>query len=184
MRYTGRRVHDVPAALAVLIHFCSMTAEEQYRPNAALLLTDGYGRVLCCVRSDATYGESLQIVQGGIDEGELLIDAALREASEELGIDSAAITVLGVMDQKFRYRWDDEYLRTANYAGSVYVGQEQQFVFGQIEPGTPMKLDAHHQEFSRVFWGSPQILIEGCWEKKRPGIIAALEHFGLLDVRF
>lgn len=160
-----------------------MHAEEQYRPNAALLLTDGHGRVLCCVRSDASYGESLQLVQGGIDPGESVTEAALREASEELGIDSALITVLGVMDRKFRYRWDDEYLATSNFPGS-FVGQEQQFVFGQIEPGTPMNLDAHHREFRRVFWGSPQILIEGCWEKKRPGIIAALEHFGLLDVQF
>jgi putative (di)nucleoside polyphosphate hydrolase len=161
-----------------------MHAEEQYRPNVALLLTNGHGRVLCCVRSDATYGESLQTVQGGIDDGEELVDAALREASEELGIDPSLITVLGVMDKKFRYRWDDEYLRSSAYPGSRFVGQEQQYVFGQIEPGTPMDLDAHHREFSRVFWGSPQILIEGCWEKKRPGIIAALEHFGLLDVQF
>lgn len=162
---------------------CPMNSGERFRPNVALLLTDGYGRVLCCVRSDASYGESLQTVQGGIDEGESLIDAALREASEELGIDAAVITILGVMDQKFQYRWDDEYILSSNYPGTKYVGQEQQYVFGQIEPGTPMRLDAHHREFSRVFWGSPQILIEGCWEKKRPGTIAALEHFGLLDVQ-
>ncbi len=161
-----------------------MDSEAQYRPNVALMLTDGHGRVLCCVRADASYGESLQTVQGGIDEGESVTDAALREASEELGIDPAEIAIIGVMEEKFRYRWDDAYLYSMKFPGPPYVGQEQQFVFGQIEPGTPMKLDAHHQEFARVFWGSPQILIEGCWEKKRPGIIAALEHFGLLDVQF
>ncbi len=160
-----------------------MSTTEQFRPNAALLLTDGQGRVLCCVRADATYGEMLQIVQGGIDEGEAVVEAALREASEELGIDSALITVIGVMEQKFRYRWGDPDVYAMKFPGSPYVGQEQQYVFGQIEPGTPMKLDMYHQEFSRVFWGSPQILIEGCWERKRPGIVAALEHFGLLDVQ-
>ena len=160
-----------------------MNIEPQYRPNVALMLTDGHGRVLCCVRADASYGESLQTVQGGIDDGESLIDAAIREASEELGIDPALVNILGVMEEKYRYRWNEEYLATSNFPGS-FVGQEQQFVFGQIEPGTPMKLDAHHQEFDRVFWGSPQMLIEGCWERKRPGIIAALEHFGLLDVQF
>lgn len=161
-----------------------MLTEEHYRQNAAVLLTDGFGRVLCCVRSDATYGESLQLVQGGIDPGESLIEAALRETSEELGIDPAEVTILGVMEQKFRYRWDDQHVYSMKFPGSSYVGQEQQFVFAQIAPGTPMNLDAHHREFSRVFWGSPQILIEGCWERKRPGIIAALEHFGLLDVQF
>mgnify|MGYP001599933428 CR=1 FL=1 len=158
-----------------------MDSEDRYRPNAALLLTDGHDRVLCCERTDKTYGDALQIVQGGIDPGESVIDAALREASEELGIDSSIITVLGTMEEKFRYLWSDEYI--AQFPGG-FVGQEQQYVFGQIEPGTPMNLDAHHREFARVFWGSPQELIEGCWEMKRPGIIAALQYFGLLDVKF
>lgn len=161
-----------------------MNFPEHYRPNVALMLTDGHGRVLCCVRTDTTYGEALQTVQGGIDDGETVTDAALREASEELGIDPAEITILGVMDEKFRYRWNDEYLASITSSGSRYIGQEQQYVFGQIAPGTPMNLDAHQREFARVFWGSPQTLIEGCWERKRPGIIAALEHFGLLDVQF
>lgn len=158
-----------------------MESIDRYRQNAALLLTDGHGRVLCCERSDKIYGDALQTVQGGIDEGEGVINAALREASEELGVDPSNITILGVMDEKFRYRWDDAYV--AQWPGG-FVGQEQQFVFGQMEPGTPMNLDAHHREFTRVFWGSPQELIEGCWEGKRPGIIAALEYFGLLPVEF
>ncbi len=158
-----------------------MNAEERYRQNAALLLTDGHGRVLCCERNDEMYGDALQVVQGGIDEGETVVDAALREASEELGIDPSIITVLGVMEKKMRYRWDDAYIATRPEG---FVGQEQQYVYGQIEPGTPMNLDAHHREFVRVFWGTPQQLIEGCWEMKRPGIIAALQYFGLLDVKF
>lgn len=161
-----------------------MESADRYRPNAALLLTDGHGRVLCCERGDETYGDVLQIVQGGIDPGEGVIDAALREAGEELGIDPSIITLLGVMEQRFRYEWTDQHRYLAKFPNSPYVGQEQQYVFGQIEPGTPMNLDAHHREFTRVFWGSPQILIEGCWEAKRPGIIAALQYFGLLDVKF
>lgn len=158
-----------------------MESTDRYRPNAALLLTDGHGRVLCCERHDETYGDALQIVQGGIDPGEDVVTAALREASEELGVDPSIITVLGVMEEKFSYRWDDEYI--AKWPGG-FVGQEQQYVCGQMEPGTPMNLDAHHREFLRVYWGSPQELIEGCWEMKRPGLIAALQHFGLLVVKF
>ncbi len=158
--------------------------DERYRPNVAVMMTDGHGRVLCCERSDEVYGDALQTVQGGIDDGETLIDAALREASEELGIDPSIVTILGVMEETFRYRWTDQYLYLAKFPNSPYVGQEQRFVFAQIEPGTPMNLDAHHREFVRVFWGTPQELIEGCWEMKRPGIIAALQYFGLLDVKF
>ena len=158
-----------------------MVSTDRYRPNAALLLTDGHGRVLCCERHDETYGDALQIVQGGIEPDEDVITAALREASEELGVDPLVITVLGVMEEKFSYRWDDEYI--AKWPGG-FVGQEQQYVCGQMEPGTPMNLDAHHREFIRVYWGSPQELIEGCWEMKRPGLIAALQYFGLLAVKF
>ncbi len=158
-----------------------MDTQERYRSNAALLLTDGHGRVLCCERHDEMYGDALQIVQGGIDPRETVLDAALREASEELGIDPSIITILGVMDEKFRYRWDDAYI--TKFPGG-FVGQEQQYVFGQIEPGTPMNLDAHHREFVRVFWGTPQQLIEGSWEMKRQGIIAALQYFELLPVEF
>lgn len=159
----------------------NQNTNEQYRPNVAVMMTDGHGRVLCCERSDDVYGSALQTVQGGIDEGETLIDAALREASEELGIDPSIVTILGVMEEAFRYRWDEAYI--AKWPGG-FVGQEQRYVFAQIEPGTPMNLDAHHREFVRVFWGTPQKLIEGCWEMKRPGIIAALQYFGLLDVKF
>jgi len=167
-----------------LLRYRRMNTPDRYRPNVALMLTDGHGRVLCCERGDETYGDALQTVQGGIDPGETVIEAALREASEELGIDPAVITILGVMDEKFRYRWTDQGAYSTKFPNSSYVGQEQQFVCGQMEPGTPMDLDAHHREFTRVFWGIPQELIEGSWEMKRPGIIAALQYFGLLDVKF
>lgn len=167
-----------------------MDAEERYRPNVAVLLTDGHGRVLLCERVETDYEASVQVVQGGIDKGESVIDAALREASEELGIDPSIITILGVMEEKFCYTWDPEHIAKwraefpIRAASEHFLGQEQQFVCAQIEPGTPMNLDAHHREFRRVRWGTPQELIEGCWERKRPGIIAALQYFGLLDVKF
>ncbi|MFA6018155.1 MAG: NUDIX domain-containing protein [Patescibacteria group bacterium] len=161
-----------------------MDSFERYRPNVAVLLTDGHGRVLLCERIEERYSGIFQTVQGGIDEGESVVDAALRETSEELGIDPSVITILGVMEKKFRYRWTEEYLASIAYRSSPFIGQEHHFVFAQIEPGTPMVLDAHQREFRRVLWGTPQELIEKSWEGKRPGFIAALEYFGLLNVKF
>lgn len=167
-----------------------MDSLELFRPNVAVILTDGHGRVLLCEREQQDYEASVQTVQGGIDEGEGVTDAALREASEELGIDPSIIQILGVMEEKFCYRWDPKHIAQwgiefpIRAAAGHFVGQEQQFVCVQIEPGTPMNLDAHHREFRCVRWGTPQELIEGCWDRKRPGIIAALQYFELLDVKF
>lgn len=165
-----------------MLHCFYMAEEEKYRPNVAVMVTDGHGRVLCCERSDEKYGDRVQCVQGGIDEGEDAVHAGVREMEEELGVDGKEIVILGVMEEKFRYMWDDEYLAKLP-VGSV-VGQEQQYVLAMIEPGTPMNLDTHHREFSKVWWGSPQQLLEGCWERKRPGILAALQFFDLLPVEF
>jgi 8-oxo-dGTP pyrophosphatase MutT (NUDIX family) len=163
----------------ILILF--MVSDARFRPNVAVILTDGYRRVLLCERVEEEYSGILQTVQGGIDEGERVIDAALRETSEELGIEPSIVTILGVMEKTFPYEWDAD---SPARLQSGFLGQEQHFVLAQIEPGTPMNLDAHHREFASVRWGTPQELIEGCWERKRPGIIAALEYFGLLDVQF
>jgi len=148
-----------------------------------VMVTDGHGRVLICERSDKKYGDRVQCVQGGIDEGEDIVEAGVREMGEELGIDPGEIMILGVMEEKFRYKWGDDYLATLPQP-VITVGQEQQYVLAMIEPGTPMNLDAHHREFTRVWWGSPLELLEGCWEMKRPGILAALQFFDLLPVEF
>lgn len=158
-----------------------MNSPERFRQNVAVIMTDGHGRVLLCEPIDEKCQGTVQTVQGGIDEGETVAEAALRETQEELGIDPSLVTIHGVMEKTFPYRWDDDHIAQR---ASGFVGQEQHFAHAEIEPGTPMNLDAHHREFSTVRWGTPQELIEGCWERKQPGIIAALEHFGLLVVQF
>lgn len=164
-----------------VLHWWNMSDDEQFRANVAVVVTDGHGRVLLCERIDEKYSGTLQTVQGGIDPGESVTEAAVREMGEELGIDPGDITVLGVMEEKFCYKWEDAYL--AKFPFSKTIGQEQQFVLAMIDPGTVMKLDAHHQEFSRVWWGSPLELLEGSWERKKPGLMAALRFFDLLDVK-
>ena len=154
-----------------------MSVEEKYRPNVCVIVTDGRGRVLLCKRVDEQYGDTWQTVQGGIDDGEGVIDAALRETWEELGVPTSAITVHDVMEERHAYRWDDEHLAKWK---TDFVGQEQVFVLVEIAHDTPMDLDVHHREFSDVYWGSPEELLAKSWERKRPGIQAALTRFGLL----
>lgn len=157
-----------------------MPVEEKYRPNVCVIITDGCGKVLLCKRVDEKYAGTWQTVQGGIDDGEGVIDAALRETWEELGVSTSEIKVHDVMQERHAYRWDDDHIQKYN---TGFVGQEQTFVLIEIRRDAPMDLDAHHREFSEVFWGSPEDLLNKSWDRKKPGIQAALIHFGLLSAR-
>lgn len=153
---------------------------ERYRPNVSVIITDGAGQVLLCKRVDEKYSGTWQCVQGGIDAGESAVQAAIRETQEELGVRADEIVILDAMEEKFSYRWDDSHIKQWN---TDFVGQEQTFVYAQIPRDVQMNLDAYHREFTEVYWGSPEELVAKCWERKRPGISAALHRFGLLIAR-
>ncbi len=163
--------------------------DKQYRPNAAVLITDGSGRILLCERIDtapsispmAGGGLQVQTVQGGVDHGETAREAAVREVREEVGLKPEQFTIIAEQAEKFRYEWPEDY--KARFPPGIvdeFVGQEQTFFLAQVEPDVVFDLETHHPEFSRVWWGSPQELVDQCWEVKRPGIERALKDFGLL----
>lgn len=157
--------------------YCLM---DNYRPNVAVLITDGRGRVLLCYRKNTTPGVTnpVQTVQGGIDPGETPLQAAEREVHEEIGLTPSMFRVIGESQEKYRYTWPNEFIQQIQ--GSSYIGQEQQFFLFEVDPETQFSLDHYHQEFASVRWGTPQELIELAWDKKRPGLVAALTEFGLL----
>lgn len=155
-----------------------------YRPNAAVIVTDGNGRVLLCERADATFPflqsfPRVQTVQGGIDEGETARDAAIREVGEELGLRPEQFTIVDELSQTYKYDFPAEVMKRRWF--NKYRGQEQTFFLAKVDPATPFVLDADKvQEFSRVWWGTPQALADAIWDIKRPGTVAALKAFGLL----
>lgn len=153
-----------------------------YRPNAATIITDGNGRVLCCERADLP--GAVQTVQGGIDPGETPRQAAERELVEELGIRADEFEMIGELPETFRYDWPAEALAKFDRVGvrrhPEFVGQEQHFFLAKISPDTKFFLGIFHREFSQVHWGTPQDLVDGAWEYKKPVLEAALRGFGLL----
>ncbi len=160
-----------------------MSSQNLYRPNAAVIITDGHGRVLLCRRGFAGYTDStIQTVQGGIDPGETPREAAEREMMEELGITKDDFEITDAFDVPYRYNWPEQHLRESRekYPNDPYIGQEQYFFLAVLEPDVQFSLDAHHREFDAVEWGSPQEMLAGMWEPKRPGTAAALRVFGLL----
>jgi 8-oxo-dGTP pyrophosphatase MutT (NUDIX family) len=153
-----------------------------YRPNAAIIVTDGNGRVLLCERADLP--GAVQTVQGGIDEGETPERAARRELAEEVGLMEPDYEIVSSIAEPLRYVWPPELrdrLREQRDAFAEFEGQEQYFFLARVSPDVTFDLDAHVREFSRVWWGLPEEMIEGAWEYKKPNLKSALRQFGLLN---
>jgi 8-oxo-dGTP pyrophosphatase MutT (NUDIX family) len=74
------------------------------RPAAALLLVypvDEQPHVLLTVRASdlPNHRGQVSLPGGGVQDGETIVVAALREAHEEVGVDPSAVRVLGVLSQ-------------------------------------------------------------------------------------
>lgn len=151
-----------------------------YRPNAAVIVTDGNGRVLLCERADLP--GAVQTVQGGIDEGETPLEAARRELGEEIGLEPSQFEIVGSVPETFKYVWPPEVLARVrrDRPDETHIGQEQTIFLARVAPDVEFDLDAHVREFSRVWWGTPQEMVDGAWEYKKTVLKSALEHFGLM----
>jgi 8-oxo-dGTP pyrophosphatase MutT (NUDIX family) len=74
-------------------------ATMRMRPGVAVLAVDAEGFVhLVCTFRYAVGKECVEVVQGMIDEGEDEAEAARRELREELGVEAAELTDLGLVD--------------------------------------------------------------------------------------
>src|SRR5689334_381169 len=60
--------------------------EPKYRPNVAGILRNRDGKILICERIHVR--NAWQFPQGGVDEGETLEEALVRELWEEIGLDA------------------------------------------------------------------------------------------------
>ncbi len=78
-----------------------MTSLELYRPNVGVVLFHPDGRVWLGRRVNTPGPHPWQFPQGGVDAGEDLLDAALRELREETG--AVSTTMLGRTDGWITY---------------------------------------------------------------------------------
>ena len=120
-----------------------------YRPCVGLCIFNSEGKVFVGERLDNT--ENWQMPQGGIDPGEDIPTAALRELKEEIGTDKAEI--IRIHDTTFKYDIPPAVLANLSW-GRKYGGQEQTWVALRFT-GTDadIKLDADdHPEFCRYRW--------------------------------
>jgi putative (di)nucleoside polyphosphate hydrolase len=91
-----------------------------YRPCVGVMVLNAQGRVFVGRRIEQEFGQAWQMPQGGIDEGEDLRTAALRELEEETGITN--VEVLAEAPDWFTYDLPAEALGIAlkgKYRGQI-----------------------------------------------------------------
>ena len=143
-----------------------------YRPCVGVMLLNDRGQVFVAKRCDSK--DAWQMPQGGIDEGESVREAALRELKEEIGTDRADI--LGESTEKLRYDLPDHLL------GKVWKGrwrgQEQVWIVARFTGrDEDIDLATEHPEFDAWKWVDADDLPHLIVPFKRPVYEAVLAEF-------
>ena len=124
-----------------------------YRPAAGIMLINREGKVFVGQRLDSTL-EAWQMPQGGIDEGEDALTAALRELDEETGIAADKVELVATAQEELRYDLPDELI--GKLWGGRYRGQRQTwFLFRFLGGDTDVDIATEHQEFRAWRWADP-----------------------------
>lgn len=155
-----------------------MTDLSAYRPNVGVVLFDREGRVWLGRRAGTSGPHNWQFPQGGVDEGEDLMEAALRELAEETGV--RTVTLLGRTEDWLTYDFPPEH--SGSKIAKGWKGQRQVWFALRFE-GDDAEIDlyAHgHPEFDAWRWGelseAPDLVVPF----KRPTyeeVVAAFQVF-------
>lgn len=134
--------------------------ERGYRPCVGVMLVDAQGRAFVGRRIDNKEGDWWQMPQGGVDPGEDLQAAVMRELFEETGVSAENATIIGQLDEPLRYDLPDELV--GNLWGGKYRGQEQTwFLLRFSGSDADVNLEAHDPpEFCEYRWVDPEELPE------------------------
>lgn len=148
-----------------------------YRPCAGFMLVNREGLVFVGQRIDPSAHGFWQMPQGGIDPGEDIREAALRELEEETGVAAHLVEVIAPASQALLYDLPPELLGKV-WKGR-YRGQQQHWFLGRfLGEDADIDLEAHDPpEFNAWRWIAPGLLPEVIVPFKRDVYEAVLAEF-------
>ena len=149
----------------------------EYRPCVGVMLANHDGQVLVGRRIDNQKGDFWQMPQGGVDEGEDVEQAALRELAEETGAQARHVEFITRLDAELYYDLPPEL--DGKLWGGRYKGQRQVWFLARFTgEDTDIDLEAHDPpEFCEWKWVDPELLPDLIVPFKREVYAAILKGF-------
>lgn len=129
-----------------------------YRPCVGAMMVNGAGRAFVGKRIDNREGNWWQMPQGGVDDGEELRGALLRELGEETGVRAADVQILADLGRELIYELPDDL--KGKLWGGKFIGQRQSWYLVRFT-GRDSAIDirAHEPpEFCEWKWVDPELL--------------------------
>ncbi|MEB3414788.1 RNA pyrophosphohydrolase [Alteriqipengyuania sp. WL0013] len=129
-----------------------------YRPCVGVMLVNAHGKAFVGQRIDNREGDRWQMPQGGVDDGEDLEAAMLRELGEETGLTADKVEIVGRLPGELFYDLPDE-LKGKLWKGQ-FIGQRQVWYLARFTgEDADIDLEAHeHPEFCEWKWVDPDDL--------------------------
>ena len=156
-----------------------MSAPEpsQYRPCVGAMLVNHEGKAFVGKRIDNKEGDWWQMPQGGVDPGEDLDKAMLRELKEEAGVRRRHLEIVARLPEDLLYDLPPELI--GKLWGGKYRGQRQTWYLVRFTgEDSDIDLEAHeHPEFCEWKWVDPELLPELIVPFKRGVYQAIVEGF-------
>ena len=123
----------------------SETDLSSYRPCVGAMLINRHGQAFVGKRIDNREGDWWQMPQGGVDPGEDLDAALLREVAEEVGARPEHLEIAARLPQELFYELPDDL--KGKLWGGRYRGQRQTWYLVRFTgEDADIVLDAHHVE--------------------------------------
>ncbi len=131
---------------------------QKYRPCVGVMLVNGEGHAFVGKRIDTKEGDWWQMPQGGVDKGEDLHSAVMRELAEETGVQPHHVAIIGQSREPIRYDLPEELI--GKLWGGKFRGQEQVWFLMRFSGmDNDIDLTAHNPpEFCDWKWVEPDSL--------------------------
>ncbi len=148
-----------------------------YRPCVGVMLVNEWGKVFVGKRIDNKEGDAWQMPQGGMDDGEDVLTAGMRELGEETGVTPELAILIARAKEELLYDLPEE-LRGKLWGGK-YRGQRQSWLLLRYTgEDAQIDLEAHDPpEFCEWKWVEPERLPDLIVPFKKRVYRAVLEEF-------